>query len=112
MGEQTMRGTDALWEPMLQSMREGETSLEMGIPVLAMTEARDLRNDVPMTSPRDGLERIRERLDRLQTRVRSDEAPFVLLVDAVMLAAVAMQFATTFGSPGGRMVVDDVVVPE
>ena len=107
-----MRGTDALWEPMLQSMREGETSLEMGIPVLAMTEARDLRNDVPMTSPRDGLERIRERLDRLQDEVRTMASPFPLLVDAVMLAATAMQFAATFGSPGGHMEMDDVVVPE
>ena len=112
MGEQAMRGADALWEPMLRSMREGETSLEMGIPVLAMTEARDLRNDVPMTSPRDGLERIRERLDRLQDEVRTMASPFPLLVDAVMLAATAMQFAATFGSPGGHMEMDDVVVPE
>jgi len=112
MGVETMRGSDALWEPMLRSMRDGETSLEMGIPVLAMTEAWDLRNDVPMTSPRDGLERIRERLDRLQDEVRTMASPFPLLVDAVMLAATAMQFAATFGSPGGRMAVDDVVVPE
>ena len=112
MGEQAMRGADVLWEPMLQSMRTGETSLEMGIPVLAMTEARDLRSEAPMTSPRDGLERIRERLERLQGEVRTMASPFPLLVDAVMLAAVAMQFATTFGSPGGRMAVDDVVVPE
>ena len=107
-----MNESTVLWGPMLRSMREGETSLEMGIPVLAMTEARDLRNDVPMTSPRDGLERIRERLERLQGEVRTMASPFPLLVDAVMLAAAAMQFATTFGSPGGRMAVDDVVVPE
>jgi hypothetical protein len=112
MGVETMRGSDALWEPMLRSLRDGDTSMELGIPVLAMTEARELRKDAPMASPRDGLERIRERLERLQTRVRSNEAPFVLLVDATMLAAAAMQFATTFGSPGGRMTVDDVVVPE
>jgi len=93
-------------------MRDGETSLEMGIPVLIMTEAWELRNDVPMTSPRDGLERIRERLDRLQDEVRTMASPFPLLVDAVMLAATAMQFAATFGSPGGHMEMDDVVVPE
>ena len=107
-----MRGSDALWDPMLRSLRDGDTSMELGIPVLAMTEARELRKDAPMASPRDGLERLRERLDRLQTRVRSDEAPFVLLVEATMLAATAMQFATTFGHPGGRMEPDDVVVPE
>lgn len=107
-----MNESTALWEPMLRSMRTGETSLEMGIPVLAMTEARELRRDVPMVSARDGLERIRERLERLQGEVRTMASPFPLLVDAVMLAAVAMQFATTFGSPGGRMAVDDVVVPE
>ena len=51
-------------------------------------------------------------MDRLQDEVRTMASPFPLLVDAVMLAAAAMQFATTFGSPGGRMAVDDVVVPE
>jgi len=93
-------------------MRDGETSLEMGIPVLIMTEALELRKDAPMASPRDGLERIRERLDRLQDEVRTMASPFPLLVDAVMLAATAMQFAATFGSPGGHMEMDDVVVPE
>ena len=98
-----MNESTVLWGPMLRSMRTGETSLEMGIPVLIMTDARDLRSVAPMTSPRDGLERIRERLERLQGEVRTMASPFPLLVDAVMLAAVAMQFATTFGSPGGRM---------
>ena len=112
MGVETVRGSDALWEPMLRSLRDGDTSMELGIPVLAMAEARELRKGAPMTSPRDGLERIRERLERLQGEVRTMASPFPLLVDAVMLAAVAMQFATTFGSPGGRMAVDDVVVPE
>ena len=112
MGVETMRGSDALWEPMLRSLREGDTSMEMGIPVLAMTEARDLGNMAPMVSTRDGLERIRERLERLQDEVRTMASPFPLLVDAVMLAATAMQFAATFGSPGGHMEMDDVVGPE
>lgn len=110
MAEQ-MRGL-SLWDPMLRSMRAGKTSMEMGIPVLSMTEARDLQSDAPMASPRDGLERIRERMDRLQDEVRTMAQPFPLLVDAVMLAAVAMQFAITFGSPGGRMEDDVVVVHE
>lgn len=95
--------------PILQRIREGEIMLEMAVPALATADARDLSMEAPMVSPRDGLERVRERLDALQDEVRTMASPFHLLVDAVMLAAVAMQFAATFGSPGGRMEPDDAV---
>jgi len=87
-----------LWIPTLQRMREGVLSAELGTAVLAMGEMSDLMARSPIPSPRDGLDRIAERLAVLQARVRCGDPPWKLLCAGVQLAAVAIQFTATFGT--------------